>query len=153
MAFSSMTTQSKGYRIGTTEWDQVVNNFAELGDAGTAGTATIGGTGWAIGNGTAEFSYRELTKWFLGRFYLQSGSTTTEGSGGLEFTLPNSVTTINEPQAVTVVVYDDSGTSIHDASGIALASATKIITNVTSTSPITFTTSDLCVVEFCLEKA
>ncbi len=155
MTYTAMSAKNDGDTPNATDWGHIVDNFAELGGAGTGGTATIGGTGWAIGNGAAEFSYRQLTKWQLGRFYFTLGSTSTDGTGGLEFTLPNSVTTIAEPQAVTVAVWDDTAGVWLAAAGGCAASATKIVTSVTSTSPVGggLTTSDIIVVSYQLELA
>jgi hypothetical protein len=125
--------------------------MGELGGAWTGYTPTLGGSGWALGNGTIDGAYRLIGKRLVGRCYLQFGSTSTAGAGGLTFTLPTG-TPVAEPQACTVAVYDDSAGDTFAASGFLPASTATITTSVDSTL-ITFATDDVIAVQFEIEVA
>lgn len=50
--------------------------------------ATIGGTGWAIGDGTITTSYMQIGKLVIYKYSIVFGSTSTYGSASLTLTLP-----------------------------------------------------------------
>lgn len=57
-------------------------------DAWTAYTPTIGGTGWALGNGTFEARYARIGRTIILHIRCIFGTTSTFGTGALTFTLP-----------------------------------------------------------------
>lgn len=152
MAWTSMSTQTAEAVITTTEWNKIPSNMAEVGDAWTSFTPTIGGTGWVLGDGDVTGSaYRLMGKWLRGRCSLVYGSTSTAGAGQLTFTLPTG-TAVTAPQAVTVTVIDDSTGTVVNAAGYVASGGTTIETNVDSAF-LTWATSDVVTVEFSLEIA
>jgi hypothetical protein len=56
--------------------------------AWTAYTPTLGGTGWALGNGTSSGFYCQIGKIILWRAIMTFGSTSTFGSTELTVTIP-----------------------------------------------------------------
>lgn len=63
--------------------------------AWTAYTPALGGTGWAIGNGTVAGAYRQIGKMVFFWASFTMGSTSTSGAGALAFTIPVNQQTTN----------------------------------------------------------
>lgn len=149
MTWATVAAKNVGDLIGGDDWSAIKGNFDEIGGAWTGYSPTLGGTGWAVGNGTVDGAYRLLGKRLEGRAYFQFGSTSTAGAGGATFTIPTG-TTVGEPQMCACAAFDDGADLAYGAAAIIEGSATVIKTSVTS-SLFTFATSDLIVVKFGLE--
>ena len=153
MAWSTMSSQSAEAKISSAEWNKIVGNFSEIGDAGTEATGlTLGGTGWSLGNGTSIATYQNRSKWIVGQYELKFGSTTSAGSGALTVALPTGTAVSSQAQILKCAVYDDSAGTLNAAEAHVAASATVMTTNVTS-STISFATNDLVLIEFRIEIA
>ena len=104
----------------------------------TSWTPTVGGTGWAIGNGTITGRYHRIgdtVHWYV-QFTI--GSTTTKGAGGLAISLPSTVSgTID--QWGTGAYYDTSASTYYRISG--KQSGGSVIPYHGSTSMQVFTNS------------
>ena len=79
-------------------------------------TPTIGGTGWAIGNGSVVGRYHRIgdtVHWYL---QFTFGSTTTKGTGGLAIGLPTTLSGTVD-QWCTGAFYDTSTNTYYRLSG------------------------------------
>lgn len=84
--------------------------------AWTAYTPTLGGTGWAIGNGAFSATYCQIGKCVIFKAQFTAGSTTTFGSDSPTITLPiTSLGTARAAQTVTGWFLDASAGSIYQA--------------------------------------
>jgi hypothetical protein len=76
--------------------------------AWTAYTPTLGGTGWAIGDGTLAFGYAQIGKIVHVRGVLTWGSTSTYGSSTLTLTLPVTAGGSSTNRATASTMYYDT---------------------------------------------
>lgn len=124
--------------------------------AWTAYTPTLGGTGWAIGNGSVEGHYCQIGKTVFFTASISFGSTSTFGAGQLTFTAPiNHGSNQMTGRQVLAQGYDAStgkfymlqghGTSTAGTFGLrSIASGTAgEMGSLTSTAPITWANGDI----------
>ena len=128
--------------------------------AWTAYTPTVGGTGWAIGNGTAAGYHRQLGKTVHFRIQITFGSTSTFGSSALRVTAP--ATGAGYTNTTIAELYDSSAAAHYLAHIIWFSSSTLEVytvgTNglgagVTSTAPFTWASGDILQVSGTYEVA
>lgn len=161
----TFTTTSTTFAVGdeyTASWQNtyvkgLIDGFA----AWTAYTPTWTGTtsNPAVGNGSITGAYLQIGKWVQFRIQVTFGSTTTFGTGGLQFSLP--VTPVGTVQQFTNVGVMDrtvgtTGGARHQITGRISPSATTMpiyyinvntttglatIANVTNTAPVALTNS------------
>jgi hypothetical protein len=119
--------------------------------AWTAYTPTLGGTGWAIGNGTVVGAYCQIGKVvaFYARFIL--GSTSTAGGSALTISLPVTANGTQMNGGLTVMTTDASAASRYLGSvewinttsiGPRSIGTGGVIAGFTTTAPFTWATSD-----------
>lgn len=114
----------------------------------TTFTPTIGGTGWAIGNGTIVARYHQIgsTVHYYVQFVL--GSTTTKGTGGLTFSLPTTVSgTIDQwgngaYNDISATNYYGLSARFTSASVIPYYGSTTLNSFTSTTYPIAYGTGD-----------
>jgi hypothetical protein len=144
VTFASLPTVGAGAKLTASYLASIKANFDELGDAWTAYTPVVTGTGWVAGNATLIGGWIEINNWVEGRFTITIGSTTTVGTGAYSITLPktSAVTNINAGggltvfdtsapatrqrhmyinTSTTVAAQDDSGTFVSGTAPFALA--------------------------------
>jgi hypothetical protein len=129
--------------------------------AWTAYTPTLGGTGWAIGNGTATGVYCQIGKTVMGRIRLAFGSTSTYGSATLTASLPVTAINADGPVLATGVSLDVSLSQSYsmNISGNSTALALRVLGTkgvgdpLISTEPFTWATSDEVRVSFSYQAA
>jgi hypothetical protein len=132
--------------------------------AWTAYTPTLGGTGWAIGNGTVSVArYVQIGKMVHFRVRIAMGSTTTFGAVAVTVSLPVAMqASWNEAAIFTGNVRDFSLGKRHVITGSATTTTEVSIrylgtdglqTDVTATAPFTFTTDDVIIVTGTYEAA
>lgn len=142
-------------------------NFAEIGAPWTSFTPTWTGSGGnpAIGNGTIAGAYKQLGKLLFVRYRIAMGSTTTYGAGNWKLRLPNSLSAVAGTTQVVSAWALDFGTAYF--TGIAVVGLLSGIDDYddfvivshnsgntwTATVPHTWATSDVLVVEGCIEVA
>lgn len=132
-----------------------------LGSATDTWTCTLGGTGWAVGNGTISTGYTQVGKsvWFNVTF--TTGSTTSYGTGSLTLSLP--VTPKSTHMAVARY-FDTSAGATYGAEALILTNGTAvpIVTpataggssrGITGTVPVTGATGDSITVTGWYEAA
>lgn len=73
---------------GTAEFAAISIGGVTFSGYWTAYTPVVGGTGWAIGNGTITGSYLQIGKTVIVRVSIDWGSTSTFGAGALTITTP-----------------------------------------------------------------
>jgi hypothetical protein len=123
--------------------------------AWTAYTPTLGGTGWALGNGTLGFFYCQIGKIVMVRGIITFGSTSTFGGAALTVSLPVTGRTgqmVNYP-GITCAARDVSATQrfqmfpvFNNTTTITmqcLSSAAGLTVAVTSTAPFTWESGDV----------
>lgn len=128
----------------------------------TAYAPVLGGTSWAIGNGTIEGRYKALGKTILMRAKVTIGSTTTKGTGGTQATV-----TLPFPahadmdQALSGTYLDASPVGRGAVFGLILAGNAFVSMyggssptgGLTSTNPITWATGDTFTIHGAYEAA
>ena len=126
-------------------------DFNTLSGAWDSYTPTIGGTGWALGNGTITGLWKKVGRVNFVRFGVTWGTTSTFGAGQLTISLPN---TVNASTHCIVEAVDAGGPSFFPlvafCSGTTaamfamLASGTYVSqSSVTSTIPFTWVNTDV----------
>lgn len=132
--------------------------------AWTAYTPTLGGTGWAIGDGAAYGHYCRVGKIVHFRVLITLGATSTAGAGIATITGPvTSANTVTYSEFQTSY-YDASGTTIYtgaarmDANSTtirlrAISSSVGALTAVVTTTPFTWATTDSIIVSGTYEAA
>ena len=132
----------------------LITGTGSLG-AWTTYTPTLGGTGWAIGNGTASGFYCQIGKVMFIRVNIVFGNTSTFGAGGITCSLPANANGSFPAAASGVVRYVDSSASAIYAGHGGIASNTfnfqyfntngsGQLSTVTSTSaPFTWADTDI----------
>jgi hypothetical protein len=160
----SRPSGTEGQFIYETDTDRVYGynggwiQFGSLG-AHTSFTPTVGGTGWAVGNGTATGQYIRIGRFIYAIGGVSFGSTSTFGAGGLTLSLPVAAATTVDTRNVTLV---DTGTATRSGNG-EVAAATTTLTiyddsgatwaNVTSTVPHTWASTDIVRFNICYEAS
>jgi len=121
--------------------------------AWTAYTPTLGGTGWAIGNGTVEGRYCQIGKIVHFRAKITFGSTSTAGAGAGTVSLPvaaggdgflsmRGLASFFDASATSVLLGDWRGTGTTTAAVVYRASNLGAEAALTTTDPFTWATSD-----------
>lgn len=82
------TTATAGAAITAALWNSDVRDLGNAFGAWTSYTPTVGGTGWAIGNGTATGAYCRVGDLIHFRASVTWGSSSTFGSAALTLTVP-----------------------------------------------------------------
>jgi hypothetical protein len=134
--------------------------------AWTAYTPTLGGTGWAIGDGTATGAYCQVGKIVHFRVRIVTGSTTTYGSASPTITTPTSAggTASNLANTVTAILRDVSAGAVYQAAVFPFATTASTITlavlgssglqgTINATTPFTWETSDQIIISGTYETA
>jgi hypothetical protein len=125
-------------------------------------TPTIGGTGWALGNGTISGRWKKIGRLIVCRISCTWGTTSTFGSGALTFTLPTTNAATGGSQGRAII--QDTGTALYDCqvsiggSVVTLyvlnsAGTYTTLTTLTSTIPHTWASTDIIDVGFFYESA
>ena len=148
-----------GTGSGTGELQDLQAAMAAAGAAWTTYTPTLGGTGWALGNGTLVGYYRQVdAKTVAIKVLLTTGSTTTVGTATPTVTMPSGVTPdANLPSQYLRMTYVLAGTGAfpgmaQTASGssaltlFASSAANPEYQSITSNS-VTPTTGTACAVD------
>jgi hypothetical protein len=129
----------------------------------TSYTPTLGGTGWAIGNGTAVGAYIKIGRFVSFRARITSGSTTTYGASNAP-TISLPITAVTVPTDLNLRIFD-SGTGSFIGIANLLNSTTLIcyamatggsyasFAEITSTVPFTWATGDQLIVSGVYESA
>lgn len=140
------TTPTERMRIGS---DGLITGSGPSLGAWISYTPTIGGTGWAVGNGTLTSHYCQIGKTVFFRIYFVTGSTTTYGTTALTWTLPVTAkaTTylaqifrgmLNSSTSYALTAYPNSTTTMR----ILIPSTTGTLLPLIQTTPYTMTTGD-----------
>jgi len=105
-------------------------------EAWTSYNPTVGGTGWAAGNGTLTGAWIQYGKVVHFRAQFTIGSTTTVGSGGLTLTLPTNAIAATA-LVCSGVFSDNSGGFFWEAKGVPSAAGAVLIvvTDASDTFP------------------
>jgi hypothetical protein len=119
--------------------------------AWTAYTPTLGGTGWALGNGTADAKYCQVGKIVIFRIRITFGSTSTFGAGALQVSLPVSTNAATLGNFVCQFRDQSTTTQYFGVSRLASATAVQIESigtngfqsGVTSSVPFTWENTDV----------
>lgn len=130
----------------------------------TAFTATIGGTGWAIGDGTIVTSYMRIGKLVIYKFAITFGTTSTYGSASLTLTLPVTMGgTVVSGQGMNTATFFDSSLVARYAGNVRRIDASTIgfntvgtnglLGSLISTSPFTWAVGDAVYGIFIYEAA
>jgi hypothetical protein len=150
---SGTTTRTLTERLRV-DSNGLITGTGSLG-AWTTYTPTLGGTGWAIGNGTASGFYCQIGKVMFIRVNIVFGNTSTFGAGGITCSLPANANGSFPAAASGVVRYVDSSASAIYAGHGGIASNTfnfqyfntngsGQLSTVTSTSaPFTWADTDI----------
>lgn len=122
--------------------------------AWTSYTPTLGGTGWAIGDGTATGAYCQIGKTVIFRARIVFGATSTAGaSASATVTMPINARTGFGGFHVVAVLKDastgslypaitDPGTGLFTIYATDTSGSTAVMTPTTNTVPFSWTTSD-----------
>jgi hypothetical protein len=121
-----------------------------LSGAWTTYTPTVGGTGWALGNGTVAGRYKKVGRVVVCRVQVTWGTTSTYGAGQLTVSTP--VTPANDTPA-GLAQLNDGGTDyigwcnattggVFFVYSMNTAGTYLVNSSVVSTVPFTWTTSD-----------
>jgi len=149
--------------LGIAAGSVVAAHFA--GEASTAYTPTwaaAGGTAPDIGNGTLTGWWWQYGKIVEFGIYLRGGGTTVWGSGAnfWTFTLPGGVTSVASRMVpLNLAIYDASDSNLaalvtaNGRGAVVFGGETTVWTNLHSTSPITFATSDVVSITGRIEVA
>lgn len=140
-----------GVVVNASDFDTHIKGFANAFGALGSYTPTLGGTGWALGNGTATGKYLQVQKMVYVRARITFGSTSTYGSAALTISLP---VTPADTQLLTGRVVDVSAGAT--CAFVAVTSGATVVSRLldtaptsaglTSTAPMTFASGDI--VEF-----
>jgi hypothetical protein len=124
-------------------------------------TPTIGGTGWALGNGTMSGSYNAIGKIVKWNVSITWGSTSTFGAGFLTITLP--ATSVGSPGHVSQVNSFDISPGATYAGTVGVVSSTVVRphtisstglwSGITTTTPFTWAASDNITLSGIYERA
>jgi len=154
MAWTLPDTAAAGDAGHVTDHNLILTALSSMNNTWTSYTPTLGGSGWAIGNGTITAAYCYVAANAIAlRIKLSFGSSSTYGGSVPTLTFPVTATSgwngINEQFHVGFL--DISSGSFYkgaaranNTSSFLLASLTTsgLHTNCSSTSPFTWTTSD-----------
>jgi hypothetical protein len=132
--------------------------------AWTSYTPTLGGTGWALGNGTVTAAYAELGKIIAFRVRIVFGSTSTFGAAAaLTLTAPASSRNAGAAYSLACRLFDASLSESWNAlASLAINSTTMTIrswngdnkaADTSSTVPFTWATSDEVVIHGVYERS
>jgi hypothetical protein len=128
--------------------------------AWTAYTPTLGGTGWALGNGTLACAYQRVGKGVHYRVSLTFGSTTTAGTGGLTIALPLTALAAGDQPRMVGEFLKASNSARYPLQGIGTSStvdsvfvATSPMGALTSTVPLAPLTGDKVLLSGLYESA
>jgi hypothetical protein len=124
--------------------------------AWTAYTPTLGGTGWALGDGTSAGSYCQIGKVVHFRGQIVFGSTSTFGAGALTISLPVTRRSVAGSPQVDIRLSDASVSKPYSAVAILGSGATTFTPNayvsstagevnggLTTSDPFTWASSDV----------
>lgn len=141
-------TQTERMRIDNA--GLITGSGTSLG-AWTSYTPTLGGTGWALGNGTATGFYCQIGKIVHFQAEITFGSTSTFGTGTVSVTLP--LTAINATGAnVSAFFFDTSASATYSAGAFQGTTTTVACRTVgtnglhsttNSTTPFTWASTDV----------
>jgi hypothetical protein len=119
MGLTSPITHSPGYKVLSTDWNELVANlvyfFTNSRGISFTPTWTTTGTAPSLGNGTLTGTYGRYGKYIHIKIALVAGSTTTFGTGNFQFALP---VTAADTTDILCAVLVDSSTQFYSASGI-----------------------------------
>jgi len=128
-------------------------------------TPTIGGTGWALGNGTISAQWCQVGKIVYARVQIVWGSTSTFGTGQLTVSLPTAARATTYYRETGAAVITDAGTATYWGA-VLLPSATTMavysvyagssyasLSNVVATVPMTWASGDSLVASITYEAA
>lgn len=87
----------------------------------TSYTPTVGGTGWALGNGTVSGAYIAAGGLVTFRMFFQLGTTSTAGASALTLTLP--VTCQNGGYFHSAMLLDSSTSTRYHGAGLTASSS------------------------------
>jgi len=129
--------------------DKIPVAFANAFGAGTAYTPTIGGSGWAVGNGTLSGQYAQVQKLVLFQCKFVIGSSTTKGTA-LTLSLPVQAANTYNPVPVDCLLacagnsyrgfaYIPPGGTV---ANIYTQGTLGVAADLTSTNPATWTTGN-----------
>ena len=151
-----LDTNTIGIANGS-DWSSVGPVYGAL----TAYTPAIGGSGWALGNGTAVGAYARLGRMVFVRAVITWGGTSSFGAGGLTLTLPVAASIASQS---LVGVLGDTGTANYPAllnTAAASSTATVLALNagstylayasVTTSAPHTWVSTDTVTFNGCYE--
>ena len=125
----------------------------------TAWTPTVGGAGWALGNGTITGSYVQLGKLVTCRVLITWGTTSTFGASALTLTSPvNSLSTAAVGTTIAThagsiyvgFCYPATATTIQP---LTIASAAGLSGVVSTSSPFAWVSTDTLIVSLTYEAA
>lgn len=115
-------------------------------------TPTLGGTGWALGDGVVTASFCQIGKIVHYRINLAIGSTTVIGSDNITFTLPVTSNATNRPSFMVVGhAIDASANALYELAGLANTTTTVRFatlgasgqhTQMNTTTPFTWASGD-----------
>ncbi len=161
LSFYDNTGASERFRIDNA--GLITGTGTSLG-AWTAYTPTLGGTGWAIGDGTATGAYCQIGKVVHFRARIVFGSTSTFGAAAA-VTLTAPVTSRNDGASTTILtrLFDSSLSTTHNGIGSLAINSTTITVNYwatgttvsgsSATNPFTWASSDQIIVFGTYEAA
>lgn len=121
---------------GTGALTDIATAMAGAGAAWTTYTPTVGGTGWAVGNGTVTGRYRLIdAKTLALEIVFTLGTTTTVGTGTLTLTLPASHTAASATYLFGIFVHSGVGTYPANLAVTAGAASGSVNTLTVAASP------------------
>lgn len=166
MAWSSPRTWVAGEApTAATLNTHIRDQFKAIGDAWASFTPTwTGTTNPAIGNGTLVGAWQSVGKLVNFRITMTAGSTTTFGTGRWSFALPAMPVSGYGRAPFLAEFFDSSASTAYTGYGVWRGSTQTIEMNifngaggvtasVTGTVPMTWATSDVCVVTGTYEAA
>jgi len=150
---TAIKTWSTGETVTAANMNAQIKDFATAFGAWGAYTPSIGGTGWAIGNGTATGYYAQAQKTVVFSITITWGSSSTFGAGAdLTLSLPVSSKSVPFPATINLVdtgtvgyvgtVYGVSGSTL--TPGVCNAAGTyATLAGIRSTVPHTWASTDV----------
>lgn len=131
--------------------------------AWTAYTPTLGGTGWALGDGTITGAYCQIGKIVFFRATFTFGSTSTAGTASPTFTLPVNAVAGSLRYPVNSRFFDASASTVYVGAAhlggattvnvFSTSAANGATTATNSTTPFAWTTSDVIYINGTYEAA
>lgn len=159
MTWTDVTPITAGSPVSkATYFDPVSTDLNIVGKAWTDDTASRSSsaiwttTSASLGNGTLVSRYRLAGKTLDWMLSLTFGSSTAPGSSQFAFSYPAGVSPLNSGAVVLARIYDNSASTTYVGLGVlnsatvnlnVISSAAGAVSNVTSTVPMTWGTSDV----------